>query len=185
MSKSADPRPARTRALLLSALFELIQEKRWERIRVQDILDRSGVGRSTFYSHYDNKFDLLTGEMPTLTMTISEADGVPDFLPLFEHVLEMEPVMRPLLTQPLLGEVTFEFQKRLATSWDTYLEELAIPEVRRRYLAEILAGGFIAVARRWLTDRCKTPPDQMAEDFGQAAMAAVRHATDPAMVHTL
>jgi AcrR family transcriptional regulator len=54
-----DRRVRRTKELLRSALQALILEKGYERITVQDILDRADVGRSTFYAHYRDKDDLL------------------------------------------------------------------------------------------------------------------------------
>lgn len=49
----------RTRQLLRGALFSLIQEKGFEALSVQDIIDHANVGRATFYAHFDNKEDLL------------------------------------------------------------------------------------------------------------------------------
>ncbi|MGH3588668.1 MAG: TetR/AcrR family transcriptional regulator, partial [Pseudonocardia sp.] len=49
----------RTRALLHRALIDLIVAKGYGRVTVQDILDHADVGRSTFYSHYNSKDDLL------------------------------------------------------------------------------------------------------------------------------
>ena len=54
-----DRRTARTRNLLGDALIELIQEKPFDSVTVQDVLDRAGVGRSTFYVHYKDKDDLF------------------------------------------------------------------------------------------------------------------------------
>jgi AcrR family transcriptional regulator len=54
-----DRRVRRTRELLRSAFLSLILEKGYDRITVQDILDRADVGRSTFYAHYRDKEDLL------------------------------------------------------------------------------------------------------------------------------
>ncbi len=54
-----DRRVRRTRELLRRALLSLVQEHGYERITVQDILDRADVGRSTFYAHYRDKDDLL------------------------------------------------------------------------------------------------------------------------------
>ncbi len=56
---STDRRVRRTRELLRSALLSLIQEKGYDRITVQDILDRADIGRSTFYAHYRDKDDLF------------------------------------------------------------------------------------------------------------------------------
>jgi AcrR family transcriptional regulator len=54
-----DRRVRRTRELLRGALMALIQEKGYDRITVQDVLDRADIGRSTFYAHYRDKDDLL------------------------------------------------------------------------------------------------------------------------------
>lgn len=58
-SAPTDRRVRRTRELLRGALLSLIQEKGYDRITVQDILDRADVGRSTFYAHYRDKDDLF------------------------------------------------------------------------------------------------------------------------------
>ena len=50
-----DRRSRRTRQILGNALVELMLEKRYADITVQDILDRADVGRSTFYTHYTDK----------------------------------------------------------------------------------------------------------------------------------
>ena len=54
-----DRRVRRTRRILADALVALILEKAYERITVQDILNRADVGRSTFYAHYRDKDALL------------------------------------------------------------------------------------------------------------------------------
>jgi AcrR family transcriptional regulator len=54
-----DRRIRRTRRVLNDALISLVLEKGYERITVQDILDRADVGRSTFYAHYRDKEALL------------------------------------------------------------------------------------------------------------------------------
>lgn len=54
-----DRRVRRTHRALGEALVSLILERGYERITVQDILDRADVGRSTFYAHYRDKDALL------------------------------------------------------------------------------------------------------------------------------
>lgn len=61
-----DRRIRRTRRMLHGALIELILEKGYGHITVQDILDRADVGRSTFYSHFRDKDALLMASFDDL-----------------------------------------------------------------------------------------------------------------------
>src|SRR3990170_4916171 len=54
-----DRRVRRTRELVTDALITLIEERGYERVTVQDIIDRADVGRSTFYTHFRDKEELL------------------------------------------------------------------------------------------------------------------------------
>jgi len=54
-----DPRVIRTRKLLRQAFIDLVGEKGYWDITIQDITDRATLNRVTFYLHYDNKEDLL------------------------------------------------------------------------------------------------------------------------------
>jgi AcrR family transcriptional regulator len=54
-----DPRVKRTRQLLEGAFMELIQEKGFQSVTVQDITGRAGVNRATFYAHFEDKYALL------------------------------------------------------------------------------------------------------------------------------
>lgn len=56
-----DPRIRRTREMLFRALGELLHEKTFEAITMQDIADRSTINRGTIYAHFKDKFALLEG----------------------------------------------------------------------------------------------------------------------------
>ena len=57
-AKAEDRRVQRTRTLLLDALLDLIAEKGYAAVTVQDIVDRANVGRSTYYAHFLDKREL-------------------------------------------------------------------------------------------------------------------------------
>src|SRR2546421_2207635 len=61
--KKIDSRVRRTRDALGDALIALIQERPFETLTVQDVLDRAKVGRSTFYVHYRDKDDLFMSDV--------------------------------------------------------------------------------------------------------------------------
>ncbi|MCK6446920.1 MAG: TetR/AcrR family transcriptional regulator [Planctomycetes bacterium] len=54
-----DARVRRTRDRLGDAFVELVRERGFDAFTVQDVLERSGVGRSTFYAHFRDKDDLF------------------------------------------------------------------------------------------------------------------------------
>ena len=54
-----DPRVKRTRLLLEQSFMEIIQEKGFQAVTVQDITERAGVNRATFYAHFADKYALL------------------------------------------------------------------------------------------------------------------------------
>ena len=57
--KKLDPRVKRTRQLLQQALMDLMREKSFQAITVQDIAERATVNRVTFYAHFQDKYALL------------------------------------------------------------------------------------------------------------------------------
>lgn len=57
--RKVDERIRRTRTRLSDALVALILEKPIDKLTVQEVLDRAGVGRSTFYLHFRDKDDLF------------------------------------------------------------------------------------------------------------------------------
>lgn len=54
-----DPRIKRTRSLIEQAFLELLGEKGFQTITVQDITNRAEINRATFYSHFPDKYALL------------------------------------------------------------------------------------------------------------------------------
>lgn len=67
---SADRRVLRTRRTLRDALIALLYERGWDAVSVQDICDRADVGRSTFYTHFADKEELLVAGFEDLRKTI-------------------------------------------------------------------------------------------------------------------
>lgn len=64
--KREDRRVQRTRNMLFEALLDLMVEKGYDAITIQDLIDRANVGRSTFYSHFLDKEQLLLENLDQL-----------------------------------------------------------------------------------------------------------------------
>lgn len=54
-----DPRVKRTRSLLEQSFMDVVAQKGFQLVSVQDITDKAGVNRATFYAHFPDKYALL------------------------------------------------------------------------------------------------------------------------------
>lgn len=59
MNKKDDLRVIKTRKLIYQTLLDLMKEKTFEEIKVSDICSKAMINRSTFYAHYEDKYELL------------------------------------------------------------------------------------------------------------------------------
>ncbi len=59
LEEKLDPRVKRTRSLLEQAFMEVLAEKGFQSVSVQDITEKAGVNRATFYAHFPDKYALL------------------------------------------------------------------------------------------------------------------------------
>ncbi len=76
--KKHDRRVGRTRKALKQALYELLEEKGYDQVTVEEITDRANLGRATFYLHYRDKEDLLLEDVIDLVdQMVEETTGMP------------------------------------------------------------------------------------------------------------
>ena len=59
MANKNDLRIIKTKKVLFDTLLKLMKQKNFEKIKVSDICDEALINRSTFYAHYEDKYELL------------------------------------------------------------------------------------------------------------------------------
>ncbi len=75
-----------TRQKLIQAAVELVLEKGYETVTVQDITDRADIGRGTFYIHFKDKEEVVWTAIQGLCLELEQAahqqykDNIPDHL---------------------------------------------------------------------------------------------------------
>lgn len=72
MKEKMDLRVFKTKKTLYDALIKLIKDKAFEEIKVADICNEAFINRSTFYAHYNDKYELLIDFINNLKDTMLE-----------------------------------------------------------------------------------------------------------------
>lgn len=142
-----DPRPGRTRDAILAGFRQLALERRYDAIRVTDLIAAAGIGRATFYEHFRGKDDVLLAAMePILDPMARAALGRPVEAHLratLDHIWQQRFVGRILLASSA-GE---KLQRHLAGMIATGLDDAPVPAAMR---AAAIAAAQIAMLRLWL-----------------------------------
>ncbi len=176
-----DRRSPRTRGLITAAMTDLLREKRYGAITVQDVLDRAGIGRSTFYGHYFDKEDALLAvveqQIDMMSEQLSRRDaeqGIVPSLELFQHAKEQYPFFRTMLVGHTEGRIWETARTLLSRNIERALVAACAgrgePAVPLALVAEYLAGALGNLVIWWLEAGMPYAPEQMDRIFQQLAL---------------
>ncbi len=193
--KKLDPRVIRTRQLLREALVAVILEKGLDATSIQDITDRAGLRRATFYLHYRDKDELLLSMLRDILDELMQqmaALSPQAFTPetqraedelTFRHVQARADLYRAILSGQGAAEITRAIRDFVAgrireNCARRYPErELAMPlEVVANYLAAVKLNMVIW----WLDRDMPYSPEQMAEMCARLTMHGAGPVLEPA-----
>lgn len=168
----SDRRSLRTRGALRDALIELIGERGWDDVAVQDVCERANVGRSTFYSHYTGKEALLQGGLEDLRAELHRqartrqgaagaSEGLRFVQGLVEHVHGHRRTFRAMIGRRGGHVVQQRFREMVIR---LVLDELPAStcKVPRRAAAAWLAGALVELLGWWVEQRAPLPPQELA-----------------------
>jgi AcrR family transcriptional regulator len=174
-----DRRVLHTRDALGDALVNLMHEKPFETITVQHVLDRAGISRSTFYTHYRDKDDLFMSDveefwegMSTLVSRRGEAsDRVAPVTELFGHIAEAREFYSALIASGKIHDVLELGRGHFARGIEQRFVELprarGIAVEQRSALAYAFAGALFSLLSWWVDRGMPLPPEQMDDVFHQ------------------
>jgi len=182
--RQIDERVRRTRARLGSALVELIHERPFNEVTVQEVLDRASVGRSTFYLHFRDKNDLLLSQLETfldrMCAPFDQGDShrVLPVAEMFAHIGGQNRLYRALSEAGRLddffdlakGYFARAIEQRLRASrsgTDRLTHDLSA-------CSHALAAGLIALLEWWVARGAKETPRSMDEIFHRMAWNGVQ-----------
>ncbi|NHC43092.1 TetR/AcrR family transcriptional regulator [Bacillus sp. MM2020_1] len=168
-----DRRIAKSQEAIKKAVIELMSEKSFDDITIQQIADRANLNRATIYLHYMDKYDLLDKLMEEHILNLRETS---------EWACEKEWVDATL--------IFFDYFKSNYLFFSTMLASKGAPTFRSKFLdflieefkdevdkgknqglsedvvVKFAANAFVGVLESWLKDEMPSPPESIAKELG-------------------
>ena len=182
MAVKEDLRVRKTKKAIAEAFMSLLREKSLEEITVNELCEKAGVRRTTFYKHFNDKFDYIASftrslrtQFDNIIWKSGKPDDTPDYYVMYakqivsfisRHEAEIDHVLQsPLISVVLniLSEQNYvDTYERIQMSVSAGLKINASPEV----LSSMMVGGVTNAIYTWLKNGRDKSPDKLAEEIG-------------------
>ena len=174
MEKKTDLRVIKTKNLIYNTLIELMKDKTFEEIKVSDICNKALINRSTFYSHYEDKYDLLVDFINSLkdefvtelnknSSNLNTKEYYIELIKIFLNHIEERKEMytsiminnrNSIMMDILLSVVNNDLLKKM--SKDEFKSSIPDDIIVKFYL-----GGVINLGVEWLKDNTKYSKEEI------------------------
>jgi AcrR family transcriptional regulator len=171
------------------ALVSLMKEKTFDDITVQDVLDRAGVGRSTFYAHYRDKQDLFLSDVEDFMELMStlltrhnvSVKRVAPVAELFGHILDARDFYSALVSSGKVSDVLELGRGYFARSIEDRLRmvNVGLDGDELKAVAYGLAGNLFALLEWWIDHGMVQSPPAMDTLFHRMAWSGLEAQTAP------
>lgn len=176
-----DLRIQKTYMALTSTFFELLEEKRFEDITVNELCERAMVRRATFYKHFGDKYEFFTFFIREIQEEFDrEIADSPDInTPIDFYINIVHRVMKfmrekdkllqsllksgclPALLRILSEQVEFDILQKLKADAENGHKLIADPEV----MAHFFTGAILETLQWWLTQKKPLPQERIEEQI--------------------
>ncbi len=178
-----DRRQQKTRAAIFTALSTLLAKKGYSKITVQEIIDTANIGRTTFYTHFETKDDLLkalceelfghiidSASDRTHTHGLYSDKAAPEsiFCHLLQHLQEDENNILELLSCESSGLFLRYFKDSLNELMQNRFvnqNRKSNTDIPQDFLVNHLSGSFVEMVLWWITGQMKQTPEELDRYF--------------------
>lgn len=175
-------RQQKTRNSIFNAFIELLSTKSYNKITVQDIIYKADIGRSTFYSHFETKDDLIREYCTELFEHIfsknmemecykkfSKNDDLESLIThILYHLQEGEKNIRKILVCESSEIFIMYFKEYIFKLFDKYI----IPKINKNnphlpedFLKNHIVSSLIETIKWWMVNNMKEKPEFIAKYY--------------------
>jgi len=175
----SDRRVKYTKMVLKESLLKLMADRPIGKIQIKEICDLADVNRGTFYTHYNDQFDLLRQIQDEFAAKVKDLRdkrltkgmGALDMITeLLKYFAEQLPMCKILFATTGGDELIGKLMDNAYTSFlDGWRQKLKNPSDRQlEMLYVFIANGSAAVVRNWVLGDMQQTPQEVARFIVQA-----------------
>lgn len=170
-----DRRTKRTKNLIYNAFVELLLKEKYSKITIQQIIELADIGRSTFYSHFETKDELLKAmctdifdQMHANNQAASNGNHNLIIVNILYHIKENERTIKGVF----LSESAELFIKYFKNYFGREIEQCLpvsydekITGIPKDFLINHIYGSFLEMVKWWISGGVKYTPEELARYF--------------------
>ncbi|WP_338786174.1 TetR/AcrR family transcriptional regulator [Metabacillus sp. FJAT-53654] len=173
-----DRRILKSQEAIKNAVIELMSEKKYDDITIQNISDRANVSRGTIYLHYLDKYDLLEKlieehihKMEEICESTSALEFIDANLPWFEY-LEQNYLFFSTMLASKKGAPYFrnKFHEFLIEEFKDEVDVTSSGgknyELQEDIILQFIVTSYVGLVEWWLTNEMPYPAEEMAKQVG-------------------
>lgn len=175
MLERENPIAIRSKTWIASALVELMKEKPFNKITIQEIAKKADLDRRTFYRNFESKEDILSYYILQLSSEYSEALkeektlSIPISLRIFCEVAYRHKDLIQLLIENNLSVLLLDVFDEILPSIHEMVQNKFSKSIEQKDAANIEyvfaynAGGFWNILNKWFREDNNLTPSQIAD----------------------
>ena len=162
----------KTKAIIEKAMVDLLHQESFDHITTVELARAAGISRSSFYTHYKDKYDMIEHYQQKLFHKLEyifekyAQDKRSAIIEVFDFRIR-ESLLSALLTENGTKEIqTFlrhKFQIMLAEDLQERFSSKLLSQVEKEYSYVYLTNAFFGVCQMWIARGKKESPEQMAD----------------------
>ena len=190
MDRSNDMRKARSRQYMTDALLDLMREKDFESISVNEIVKRARVSRSTFYFQFEDKYCFLNQIIDDVLGDLRRAANPSEQLEKgleweshayyqrhFEYIYDHAHFFQTMLGEhgaPLFNK---KFEESAYATYQDIFRKVQADSMGAPldYFIQYIISAHIGITVKWINGGLREPPAAMAELLTQLTFHGLLH----------
>ncbi len=177
--RKTDLRVVKTKKCIYAALMELLESKPFEEIKVSEICTKAMVNRSTFYTHFEDKYVLLDSLIKDMKKILKDLlKENKNITNSHEYYMEVIKILMTHVEEKKNFYTTVMTNNRNSIAMDMIydaLEEDIAERIDKEKKTDIpsevvsyfYVGAIFNVGLQWIRNKCRYPKEQLIDYLEQ------------------